>query len=326
MKERTKDIASIITIIALLSTIFWMRWSRAQSTGNYPNRPISLICPFSPGGGTDLLARTLARSVEEDLGVPVLVENITGGGGAAGMAAGLLAPADGYHATLVTFELISLPVQGLVPFTYDDYELLMQLNMDPAALTVRGDFPADNLEDFLQWAKAQDGVTIGNSGPGSVWHLASECLGKATGIQVIPIPFNGASAAVTALVGGHIDAVTVSPGEVQTQVRAGQVKILAIMSEERLKSFPGTPTFNEKGVPLVFGTWRGLGVPKETPFPERNRLAESFKDALANSQTQNFAQASGINLDYVDSDRFRAKIARQSKDIEALMNEMGMAK
>lgn len=326
MPRPPRDLAAWLVIIVLLAALSVMRWTRDGGDGVFPARPVAIICPFAPGGGTDLLARSLARAAEAELGVTLTVNNTTGGGGAVGMAAGLLVPPDGHTLTLVTFELVSLPVQGLVPFTHEDFDLVMRLNMDPAALAVRADFPADTVEEFLAWARARDAVTIGNSGPGSVWHLASARLAEAAHIPVRPVPFAGAAPAVTALVGGHVDAVTVSPGEVRAQVMAGQVKILAVMSDTRVALFPEVPTFSERGIELIFGTWRGLAVPRGTPAPVRERLVAAFSAALASPEMADFAATSGINLAPADSAAFRRLVATQADEVRTLMTSLGLAR
>lgn len=243
-----------------------------------------------------------------------------------GFAAGLLAPADGHTLTVVTFELVSLPIQGLVPFTHRDFDLLMRINMDPSALTVRSDLPVDSLEDFIAWAKAQEAVRIGNSGPGSVWHLAAEKLVEALPMPARFIPFAGAAPAVTALVGGHIDAVTVSPGEVRAQVEAGQLKVLAVMSEERAEIFPHVPTFRERGIELVFGTWRGLALPRGTPAPVRARLATVFGAAIKSPELSGFAASAGLSLAPLDDEGFRTMVEDQDRSVMALMTALGMVR
>jgi tripartite-type tricarboxylate transporter receptor subunit TctC len=268
----------------------------------------------------------LARAAEAELGRTITVNNITGGGGAVGFAAGLLAPADGHTITTVTFELVSLPVQGLVPFNYQDFDLLMRLNMDPSALAIRADLPVNTLEEFIAWANTQETVRIGNSGPGSVWHLAGEKLVEAVPMPARFVPFGGAAPAVTALVGGHIDAVTVGPGEVRTQVLAGQAKILAVMSDERVGFFPDIPTFRERGIDLVFGTWRGLALPKGTPEAARARLVESFMSAAKSPELAEFAASAGLNLAVANTEEFRAMVAEQDRAVSALMQKLGMAR
>jgi tripartite-type tricarboxylate transporter receptor subunit TctC len=320
-----RDLLAWIVIVVLVALLALLRLQRGADTADtFPRRALSIICPFAAGGGTDLFARGLARAAEAELGRTITVNNITGGGGAAGHAAGLLARPDGYTVTAITFELVSLPLQGLVPFTHEDFELLMRLNVDRATLSVPADHPARDLAEFIALAKQGGSLRIGNSGPGSVWHLAAALLADRTGLAVTHVPFGGAAPAVTALVGGHIDAVVTGPGEVRMQHAAGQVKVLAVMGAERLPLFPDVPTFREAGIDLVFGGWRGLAVPKQTPPAVRERLTTAFRAAMATPEFIELAERGGLHLDYADAAAFRQMLEAQSLEIAALMDRLGL--
>ena len=156
-----------------------------SQTEKFPTKPVTLIVPWAAGGGTDAVARGLAKAAEGPLGQAITVTNTTGGGGAVGHGAGLNAKNDGYTVTMITFELLSLPPQKLVPFTYKDFDLLMRVNMDSAALTVKADAPYNNVKEFIEYAKANPGkVNVGNSGPASVWHIAAGLLEEKAGIKL----------------------------------------------------------------------------------------------------------------------------------------------
>jgi tripartite-type tricarboxylate transporter receptor subunit TctC len=303
-----------------------MRWHRGGAEGVFPQRGLTLICPYSPGGGTDLFCRGLARTLEPLLGQSVTVTNQTGGGGAVGFSAGLMARADGYTLTAVTFELVSLPPQGLVPFTHEDFDLLLRVNMDPSAVTVRADFPANTLAEFIAVARARGGkLSVGTSGPASPWHLAAVRLGETAGFETRLVPFGGAAPAVTALVGGHVDAVTVGPGEVQSQVKSGQLKMLAIMSEARLADWPAVPTCREAGMDVVFGTWRGIALPRRVPAAVREKLAAALGAAVRSPEFVAFAASAGLNLAVADAPQFSAAVAGQAREVSVLMKRLGVA-
>jgi tripartite-type tricarboxylate transporter receptor subunit TctC len=321
-----KDTVSIALVVALLGLLGWMRWTRDAGEGDFPQRGLTLICPYSPGGGTDLFVRGLARAAEPLLGRSVTVANVTGGGGAVGFSAGLLARPDGHTLTAVTFELVSLPPQGLVPFTHEDFDLLLRVNMDPSAVTVRADFPANTLQEFIAVAKARQGrLSVGTSGPAGPWHLAAVRLGDTAGFEARLVPFGGAAPAVTALVGGHVDAVTVGPGEVMSQVKSGQLKILAILSEERLPAWAEVPTAREAGVDVVFGTWRGIAVPRGVPAAVREKLRAVLAEAARSPEFVGFAESVGLNLALADAPEFQAAVASQAQEVAALMKRLGAA-
>ncbi|WP_263770963.1 tripartite tricarboxylate transporter substrate binding protein [Propionivibrio soli] len=293
----------------------------------YPDKPVTVICPWTAGGGTDVLLRALAKAAEKHLGQTINVVNQTGGAGAIGHNAIRAARPDGYTLGMITFELNSLPPQGLVPFTWKDFDPLMRINSDPAALTVRQDAPYNTVRGFMDYAKAHPGeITIGNSAPGSVWHIAAGLAAEKTGVQVKHVPFDGAQPAVTALVGGHIKAVAVSVAEVKGQVQAGNLKLLGVMSADRDKIFPDVPTFKEQGVDVQFYTWRGLGLPKGVPAPIKTKLADAFKKAYDSPEFQEFAAKASLNLAYQNSADFTKFLDQNYKDVEAVMKSLGLAK
>lgn len=293
----------------------------------YPDKPVTVICPWTAGGGTDVLLRALSKEAEKHLGQTINVVNQTGGGGAIGHNAIRAARPDGYTVGMITFELNSLPPQGLVPFTWKDFDPLMRINSDPAALTVHKDEPYSTVRGFMDNAKAHPGeITIGNSAPGSVWHIAAGLAAEKTGVSVKHVPFNGAQPAVTALVGRHIKAVAVSVAEVLGQVQAGNLKVLGVMSGERDKILPDVPTFKEQGVDVEFYTWRGLALPKGVPAKVRAKIADAYKQAFDSKEFQAFAAKASLNLAYQDSADFAKFLDQNYKDVEAVMKKLGLTR
>jgi len=323
LNKRLDQVCWLIVVGGILGLILlWAGRAGDEAEANFPTRTLTIICPYAAGGGTDLFARGLARAAESELGRTITVSNIIGGAGSIGHAAGISARPDGYTITAITFELVSLPLQGLAPFTHEDFDLLMRINMDPGALAVRSDFPADTLEEFIDWVRKRGRVQIANSGPGSSFHLASARMGEVLEIPISHIPFNGASPAITALVGGHVDAVVAGPGEMQVQVEAGNLKVLGVMSEERLDLSPDFPTFRELGYDVVMGTWRGLAVPQGTPPLVRKKLMAAFLVAMNSDEFRTFATRSGLNLAFADAEDFRKSVRQQSEQIDTLMERL----
>jgi tripartite-type tricarboxylate transporter receptor subunit TctC len=293
----------------------------------YPDKPVTVICPWTAGGGTDVLLRALSKEAERHLGQTINVVNQTGGGGAIGHNAIRAARPDGYTVGMITFELNSLPPQGLVPFTWKDFDPLMRLNSDPAALTVRQVEPYSTVRGFMDYARAHPGeITIGNSAPGSVWHIAAGLAAEKTGVDVKHVPFNGAQPAVTSLVGGHIKAVAVSVAEVLGQVQAGNLKVLGVMSSERDKILPDVPTFKEQGVDVEFYTWRGLALPKGVPANIRTKIADAYKKAFDSMEFKEFAAKASLNLAYQNNADFTKFLDQNYKDVEAVMKNLGLTK
>ncbi len=301
--------------------------SFTAQAADWPAKPVTMICPWSAGGGTDLLLRKFADSLSKITKQTVTVVNTTGGGGAIGHAAIMRAPADGYTIGMITFELNSLPPQGLIPFTWKDFDPMMRVNVDAPALTVNAKSPMNGLKDFADYAKAHPGdVTIGNSGPGSVWHIAAAMMAEELGITAKYVPFDGAAPAVTALVGNHLTAVSVSVAEVRSQVAGGNLKMLGVMGEERSSLFPDVPTFAEQGVKATFGTWRGLALPKGVKPETKAQIQKALKAAYDDPEFQAFAKSAGLNLAYQDDKAFEKFLEKNANDVARVMRSLGLAK
>ena len=332
MSKKMVKILSIclaLTLVAVIAGCGGQKPSPQQAAPgaevSFPNKAITIICPWSVDDVSDALARSLGKSMEEILKQSVVVNNITGDSGATGHGAGLHAVNDGYMVTMITFELLSLPQQNLIPFTYKDFDLLAMVNMDAAALTVSQNAPYNTLAEFIAYAKANPGaINIGNYGPGSAWHIAGGMFGKAADIQMNFVPFSSSVPAITELVNGHIQAISVSAVEVRSQVEAGTLKILGVMSDERLPNFLNVPTFKEQGVDVSFGTWRGFAVPKGTPESVKSVLVDAIQKGMENPEFQNFAQKNGFGLVFMPPDEFGAFLDAESVSIAETMKDIGI--
>ncbi|WP_119305931.1 Bug family tripartite tricarboxylate transporter substrate binding protein [Cohaesibacter haloalkalitolerans] len=294
---------------------------------SFPNKGIELIVPYSAGGGTDLVARAFADAANKHLSKAIGVVNRTGGGGAVGLTAIAKARPNGYTVGMGTAEITMLPHMGLATFKADEFKAVAQLNADPSAITVRADAPWNTVEEFLAYAKEHPGeVRVGNSGTGAIWHLAAEALSKETGVKFNNVPFEGANPAVTSLLGGHIEAVSVSPAEVSNFVKAGTLKMLGVMADERVKAFPDVPTLKEGGIDLSIGTWRGIVVPNKVPEDALKVIGEVTKQAADDPAFQEQLAKMNLNFFYLDGEAFQKKIAHDDVYYKQLMTDLGLAK
>lgn len=291
----------IVVLLAVLLTL--VSWVSAQGTTEsvekFPTQPIKLIVPWSAGGGTDAIARALAKSGEKHLGVPVIVENKPGGTGALGLGETIKAAPDGYTLAILPVELSFLKAQGIYPFDFSNFTRIMNLNTDPAAFTVKADAPWNTLAELVDYAKANPGkIKIGHSGTGMLWHLAAASLAMNTGTTYVYVPFNGAADAIASVLGKNIDAVTVSGAEVSAQVRAGEMKILAVFGERRMDIFPDVPTAREQGFDVVVNTFRGLGGPAGIPEDRVKILHDGFKAMMEEPEFVSLISKMGLGIDY----------------------------
>lgn len=297
--------------------------ARAQAA--YPNRPIELVVPAGAGGGTDVLARAFAEGARKHLPQPLTVVNRPGASGMIGHGEMINAKPDGYKLAVVFAEIVIVPHLGLTRLSYEDFTPIARLNADPAAITVRADAPWNTIEDFLAASRAKPGeLKMGNSGNGSIWHLAHAALEDKVGVKYNPIPYGGAAPAVLALVGGHVDAVAVSPGEVAAQVQGGKLKTLAVMADQRLKGFDKVPTLKERGIDLSIGTWRGLAAPKGTPADVLAVLSEATRKTAEEPVLKEALDRLSMGYAYADAETFRANMKRDNEAFRALVTKLGI--
>ncbi|AKG75009.1 Bug family tripartite tricarboxylate transporter substrate binding protein [Salinicoccus halodurans] len=293
---------------------------------DFPNKEIELIVPTAAGGGTDMVARQLVDIAQDDLDESIGVMNVEGGSGSVGMTQAANANPDGYTATMVIAELAMYEHLGTSPLTPEDFKPVALINYDPAALTVPADAPYDTVGEFIEYAKEHPGeVSVGNAGPGSIWHVAAANLENAADIELNHVPHEGAAPAVTALAGNHIDAVTVSPAEVRTQLDAGSVKVLAVMSDERHDLIPDVPTLSEEGIDAEsIGTWRGITVPSETPDEIVEILEETFVSAAKEEEFIDFMNKNGLGVQVKGSEEFGEFMEENRAMFGEIIPEMGL--
>jgi tripartite-type tricarboxylate transporter receptor subunit TctC len=302
-----------------------LAFGSASRAADYPSKPIELVVPASAGGGTDTLARAFSEAAKKHLPQPVIVVNKPGASGAIGMAEVLNAKPDGQKVGVIIAELAILPSLGQIKFTADGFRLIARLNADPSTVTVKADAPWNTVEEFLAEAKKRPGeLKMGNSGNGSIWHLAAAALEDKTGTKFLHVPFQGAAPAVLALLGGHIDAVAVSPAEVYSYVASGKFKVLAVMSDDRVAGFEHVPTLKERNIDLSIGTWRGLAVPKNTPQDVVDVLSEATKKTAEEPGFRNSLAKINLGYAYADANAFKAAIDHDSELFKGLVGKLDL--
>ncbi|MCX7856911.1 MAG: tripartite tricarboxylate transporter substrate binding protein [Deltaproteobacteria bacterium] len=289
----------------------------------FPTKEVQIIVPYAPGGATDLIFRALAASAEKYLGKPVIIVNRPGGGGAIGFTEGAKAKPDGHTLTSVITPVTILPHQVSTAFTYKDFEPIINVVSDPSMFLVRSDCQWKTLKEFIDYARKNPGmITVGNSGAGGGVHLVALAFEKTVGAKFNHIPFSGGGPSITALLGGHIHAVSVSPPEGISHVQAGKLKIMALFAEKRLEMFPDVPTVKEQGIDFAMGMWRGLAAPKGTPPEIIKKLHDAFKKAMDDPAFRKSAKDMAINLAYLGPLDFGKLMAHDHEYYGKLVREM----
>ena len=294
-----------VLVLLILTVSLFAGGSQQKGEEKFPSKQIRLIVQASPGGSSDLNCRTIAPGVEAVLGVPVVVENRPGGGGAVALSYGAAQPADGYVINHVPVDIALLKPTGTADITPDDFAMLCRVAYHGAGIMVRADSRYRHFNDFLADARARPGqVTVGNSGIGATWHISAVQLENATGIRLSHIPFEGAAPSITALLGGHLDAIVASPAETAPQVLGGDLRLLAIYYEERMPLFPDTPTLRELGIDLTTLVYLGFGVPKGTPREVINILVDAFKKSYESTVYQDMLKSRGLSPGWMGPDEY----------------------
>ena len=308
--------------VALFLTLTLVMAMPGQAA-EFPTKEVQIIVPYAAGGATDLVFRALAAATSKYLGKAVVVVNKPGGGGAIGVTEAMQARPDGYTLLTAITPLTILPHQVKTAFTYRSFEPVINVVQDPAMLQVRADSPWKTLREFLDYARKNPGmITVGNSGAGGGVHLIALAFEKAAGVKLNHIPFAGGGPSVTALLGGHIHAVSVSPPEGIAHVKAGRLRIIALFSEKRMEAFPDVPTVREQGVPFTMGQWRGLAAPKGTPPDVVKKLHDAFKKGMEDPAFVKNATDMTVQLAYLGSAAFGDLMAQDHERYAKLVQEI----
>ena len=304
--------------------------SGARAAG-YPERPITIVCPWGAGGGTDATARIVASILERDLGVPVNVVNRTGGSGVVGHSAIATAAPDGYTLGIITVEIGMMHWQGLTELTYKDYTALGLMNEDAAGLQVRAEAPYADAKALLDAVRSGDkgALKASGTGQGGIWHLALAGMLQAAGTapdQVQWVPSQGAAPGLQDLVAGGVEMVTCSVPEAKSLLDAGKVRSLAVMSPQRNAAFPDVPTLKEAaGLDWTLGAWRGFAGPKGLPAEVTGVLVPALAKVYESQEFKDFMSGRGFGTVYAPPAEFETFMASRDESLGAVMKGLGLA-
>jgi tripartite-type tricarboxylate transporter receptor subunit TctC len=295
----------------------------ARAQQGWPERPISMVVPAPPAGGTDLVARLYSDLLSQELGQQVIVDNKGGGNGNVGTAIVARAKPDGYT-VLMQYSAYHAANPALIKslnWSPDDFAGVAMGAVAPHVIVIAKKVPADTLEDFIAYAKANPGkLNFASVGQGSVPHLGGVMLNKAAGIDLVHVPYKGAGPATADIVAGQVELLIVTPPSVSAHIRSGAVKALALASDARHPAFPDIPTTAEAGLPgFILDGWFALFVPTGTPQPIIERLNAAMRKIVKMDVTRERANQLGTVLkDWTpaEMDKFaRSEVAAWSQVI-----------
>jgi len=297
----------------------------------WPERPVTLIVPWSAGGGTDATGRMIGSLLEKELGQPFNVVNRTGGSGVVGHSAIANAKPDGYTIGVVTVEIGMMHWAGLTELSGSDYTPIALYNADAAGLLVRADSPWNSAQELIDAVKADSGTHKGSgTGQGGIWHLALAGMLNAAGISpdAVPwVPSQGAAPGLQELVAEGVDVVTCSIVEAAALIDAGKVKSLAIMNDVRIDAFSDVPTLKEAtGIDWQLAAWRGVAGPKGMPEDVSATLTAALEKVWQSAEFQDFMNGRGFGLVWKSGSEFADWMASSDESLGSVMKAVGLAK
>ena len=322
-----KNIFLIFTVMILsLTLVFAISGGiQAQSESDFPSDDLTIILPWSEGGFTDVMVRPLAEWLEDYFEVSVIVENISGGGGVIGSKEIEKADPDGYTIGTTSMSTITAKYMSPSPPDMSNVDAIAHIFNIPAALVVHKDSEWETLEDFVSYAKENPGeIMTSNSGFGASVHMNTVLFEKAAGIELSHVPYDSTGETITAVLGKHVDASFSNLPDVVEQVRAGDLRLLAIATAEPHDNYPEVPTFTEKGYEYVTGNYTGIVAPKGVEQYKIDILAEAMKAATQDEGLREFMLSNQFSPEYYGPEEFRAFLNRTEEDIEYMVEELGI--
>jgi tripartite-type tricarboxylate transporter receptor subunit TctC len=294
----------------------------------WPNKPIRMVVPYTPGGYTDLMARLVSERMAIALGQPIVIENKPGANAVIGTDSVAKAAPDGYtFGTVIAAHAVNPSLNPKLPYdTMKDLSYVSLMSVAPLILIATPSLPANNMKELIALAKAKPGqLNFASSGIGSAAHLTMEMLKSREGINLQHIPYKGTSGALQDTVGGQINVMFDVIGPLMAQVRAGNAKALAITAKEHIPAAGDTPTMAEQGVAdFISGTWAGIIAPAGTPKDIIDRVSLEAKKALADPDLKKKLDDQGIVAVGSTPEEYRAFVAAEIQRWKKVIDDAGI--
>ena len=301
----------------------------SAQTAPFPQKAITMVVPFPPGGLADIVGRPVAEAMSRELGQPVVIENKPGAGGGIGMGQVAKSKPDGYTVVMALSSYSVIPeadsIIGRAPlFAYNDLRPIARYTADPTVLAVRADSPWKSVKDFVEDAKKRPkAINYGSSGNYGTMHIPMEILAQNAGIQLTHVPFTGAGPAVLALLGGQIEAVSTGPATVLQHVKAGKIRVLGHWGNGKLESLPDVPSLKDAGFNAEYAQWSGLFIPSGTPEPVAQRLRAAAKFAANDAKVKEVINNAGSPVLFMDSPDFEKYVQSDVKRMSDVVKKIG---
>jgi putative tricarboxylic transport membrane protein len=322
-------IVSLVLLVVLLSTL--LVGCNAAQTSKFPEKPITLIVHAAAGGGSDIMARSLAATLEKDklMSQPMVVENKPGGSGAVAMAYVANKKGEPYYLLTAVTSFLTTPIMGQSEskVSYKDFTPVANFAFDQYMLMVKADSKYKTLADLVADAKAKPKeLKAGGTQMGSSDTICTYLLEKAAGVKFNYITFTSGGEVNAALLGGHVDFGLTNPGEALELVRGGKVRILGVYAEKRLKLAPDVPTMKEQGYDITYVQNRGLVAPAGIPADARKYLEDAFAKAIKTDSWKKYMSDNMLDEAWMGGDEFGKWLETENGRYVTLLKEMGVTK
>ena len=304
--------------------------SSATVAQDYPSRPVRMIIPFGPGGASDFVARIIAPKMGDALGQQIVIDNRSGAAGNIGVEVAARASADGYTILLGNVGSVAINPSVFPKFSIRplrDFTAISMVSDVPGALAIHPAVPAATIKEFIAYAKTRPGqMNYGSTGASSAQRLAFEFFMSKAGIKLTHIPYKaGAGASTIALLGGEVSATMLTVASFIPHVKSGRLKVLAVVSPNRVPQLPDVPTMIESGFPeLRLGSWQGVYVPTGTPRPVVNKLFATVIKVMADPEViERYRLGGALVVTSKSPEDFAAFIKTQTAFWNVLVNQLG---
>ena len=302
--------------------------NKPAATKTFPVKPITIIVPFSAGGGLDMVARSLEKVGPKYIGQPFVVVNKPGASGTIGWNELAGSNPDGYTLGITAVELIVQPLYGPTKYHYPTaLEPLVQASTSSFIMVVDAKESWKNLAEFIAYSKEHPGeLKFGNGGIGSAGHIIGEAFASTASISLVQVPFRGSSEVTTALLGKHIEIAFISPASVKEHIKNGTLRALAVSSEQRLTDpdLAYIPTFKEQGLDIIGNNPIGVAAPKGLPKEVKSELEATFKAIISDPEFKNSMNQLGMQAEYLDSKKTEAQWLEDNKKLSKIITETGI--
>lgn len=308
-------------LIAVLATAL----VPAVAGAAYPDRPIKLIVPWGAGGDTDVIYRVFAPVMQKYLGGTIVIANVGGASGTKGAKEAKSSPPDGYTIFAIHDSIHSTYYTGVADVNYWDFEPICLVSATPSILTAAPSTPWKTIKDLIADAKAHPGTITVGATLGSTSHFFPAMVARAAGLKFKYVSYEGTAARMNALLGGHIDLAESNLTQ-KGKADAGQLKFLAIATEQRLPEIPNVPTLKELGIDVEYAVNRGLVAPKGTPGPVLAKLRSACGQAAKEPEVAEAFKKQGTLVRYLDENGYTRFFQKDDQESKQIAQELGMLK